>query len=434
MLFSAQFTTKQLTHILAISVVLFGGSRLYRTHFFDTNKSEPTASINTETNQPSEKISQPKIEHGETTLTLGYGASVSYLLASFGVDKQEAQTIANSLHELVPARGMKAGQVFNIKYTKTDNKISIDSFEMQPDICKVISINKSDSGYSRHTKEIKLTPAVHLFEGKIGGSFYSSAMKAGASSDLVREAVDVLSFVVNFQHGIKAGATFKILSDALRAPDGKIVKVKGVKFIELNTGGQSYKLFAFDDGKSRRFYNEKGESVARSLLQTPVQMSKPLISSGFGTRMHPCLGYTREHKGVDFAAPTGTPVLAAGDGKVVSAGWGGSGYGNLVHIVHSNGYETKYAHLKFINKNIRPGAHVSQKQPIGGVGMTGLATGPHLHFEVIHCKRHINPMKVQSIPTMQLTGGLMKKFELLKTTLMQESKKARLETENSSNL
>lgn len=433
MLFSAQFTTKQLTHALAISIVLFGGSRLYRSHFF-INDSDITTSPTAKAEETQKEIAQPKIENGETALTLGYGANVCNLLTSFGLDKQDAQTIANNLHELVPAKSMKAGQTFSVKYTKTDGQVSIDSFEMQTDIHKVVAISKTDNGYVSKTKEIKLTPTVHVFEGKIGGSFYSSAMKSGASSDLVREAVEVLSYVVNFQHGIKAGATFKILSNALRAPDGKVVKVNGIKFIELNTGGQSYKLFAFDDGKCKRFYNEKGESVVRSLLQTPLQMSKVIVSSGFGTRMHPCLGYTRAHKGVDFAAPMGTPVLAAGDGKVVSAGWGGSGYGNLVHIVHSNGYETKYAHLKFINKNIRPGARVSQKQPLGTVGMTGMATGPHLHFEVLVNKCHINPMKVQSLPTTHLTGSMLKKFELLKTNLLQESKKASLEIQGGSNL
>lgn len=430
-MFSAQFTTKQLTQALAISVVLFGGTRLYRTHFFSNDSASSASSPTVIVNE--KETPQPKIEHGETALTLGYGANVCNLLTSFGVDKQEAQTIANNLHEVVSAKTMKAGQTFNVKYTKTDGRVSIDSFEMQPDIYKVVAIDKTDNGYVRKTREIKLTPTVHVFEGKIGGSFYSSAMKSGASSDLVREAVEVLSYVVNFQHGIKAGATFKILSNALRTPDGKVAKVNGIKFIELNTGGQCYKLFAFDDGKCKRFYNEKGESVVRSLLQTPIQMTKPIISSGFRTRVHPCLGYTREHKGVDFAAPPGTPVLAAGEGRVVSAGWCG-GYGNLVHIVHSNGYETKYAHLKFISKGIRPGATVSQRQMLGGVGTTGMSTGPHLHFEVLLNKRHINPMKVQSIPTVRLTGTTLKKFELLKTNLLQESKKASLEIQGGSNL
>ncbi len=419
-----QFTTKQITQVLAVSVMLFGGSRLYRGHYYSSdNPKNSVEQIAAPQNNSSTAVQEPKIENGETTLVLGYGASVANLLTSFGADKQAATAIATSLHSCVAASGMKAGQTFHVKYTKTDGKISIDSLKMQSSIDKVIAVNKTNDCYECKTTAIKLTPTVHVFEGKIGSSFYSAALKSGASSELVKESVELLSYVVNFQHGIKSGATFKILTDALRNPEGKIVKVNGVKFIELNTGGQSYRLFAFDDGKCRRFYNEKGETVARSLLQTPVQMSKPHISSGFGTRMHPCLGYTREHKGVDFAAPTGTPVIAAGDGKVVSAGWGGSGYGNLVHILHSNGYETKYAHLKYINKNIRPGARVTQKQPLGGVGMTGLATGPHLHFEVIHNKRHINPMKVQSIPTMQLTGGLLKKFELQKHTLLQESSK-----------
>jgi murein DD-endopeptidase MepM/ murein hydrolase activator NlpD len=143
------------------------------------------------------------------------------------------------------------------------------------------------------------------------------------------------------------------------------------------------------------------------------------VTSGFGMRCHPILGYNKQHKGVDFGAPSGTPVLAAGEGRVVACGWSG-GYGNRVHIRHSGGYETVYAHLKSINKNIRPGAVVSQRQVLGGVGMTGTATGPHLHFEVILNKQHINPMKVQALPSLKLTGGALKKFDSVKSTSQQE--------------
>lgn len=408
---------RQLGAALTICMVLFCSTRLFNRYRAepDVLTKEPIPSITSATPQPV----TPTIK--ETMLTLGNGGTIQKLLTSFGVDKDTALDIATAFSQYVSHKSLKAGQNFSIRYVRSEQGIiTIESFQAQFSINKKVVITKTDGRYIGKAEQIQLTPVVHVFEGNVNSSFYSAALKAGVPTKLVQEAVDVLSYVVNFQHGIQSGASFKILCDALRNDKGDIVQIKQLRFVSLQTGGQDHKLFAFTQDGKVRFFNEKGESVVRSLLQTPLNAAKLRVTSGFShNRMHPILGYCRAHKGVDFGAPTGTPVLAAGEGRVISVGWN-AGYGNLVHIRHNGGYETKYAHLKYINKNIRPGALVSQRQVLGGVGMTGTATGPHLHFEVILNKRHINPMKVQALPTLKLTGGALKKFEAIKSDTQQE--------------
>ncbi len=398
-------------------MILFCSTRLFNHHRAapEISPKDPAPSIVSSTPQPA----IPTIE--ETMLTLGNGGSIQKLLTGFGVDKDTALNIATTFSQYVPHKNLKAGQNFSVRYVRSEQGIKIESFQAQSSIDQKVVITKTDGRYIGKAEQIQLTPVVHVFEGKVNSSFYSAALKAGVPTKLVQEAVDVLSYVVNFQHGIQAGASFKILCDALRNDKGDIIQIKQLRFVSLQTGGQDHKLFAFTQEGKVRFFNEKGESVVRSLLQTPLNAAQLRVTSGFSNnRRHPILGYCRAHKGVDFGAPTGTPVLAAGEGRVIFCGWSGGGYGNLVHLRHSGGYETKYAHLKSISKGIRPGAVVSQRQVLGGVGMTGTATGPHLHFEVILNKCHINPMKVSALPSLKLTGGILKKFEAVKSTTQQE--------------
>ena len=401
---------KRLGTALALVMVLFGSTRAFK-HYYSVEQIPSELAAN-----PTTPVA-PIIE--ETTLTLASGGSVQKLLTGFGVNKESALQIANAFAEFVPHNKLKSGQDFNVRYKRSDQGVEIESFHSQSSIDQKIIITKADGKYISKAEKIHLTPVVHVFEGNVNSSFYSAAMKSGVPTKLVQEAVDVLSYVVNFQHGIQPGASFKILCNALKNDKGNIVKIEQLRFVSLKTGQQDHKLFAFTENGKVRFFNEKGESVVRSLLQTPLNATKLCVTSGFGMRRHPILGYNKQHKGVDFGAPSGTPVLAAGEGRVIACGWSG-GYGNRVHIRHSGGYETVYGHLKYINKNIRPGAAVSQRQVLGGVGMTGSATGPHLHFEVILNKHHINPMKVQALPSIKLTGGSLKNFETVKSATQKE--------------
>lgn len=405
---------RRLGAAFGLVMVLFGSSRVYK-RYFPIEKSP----IQICASQADASKTSCEPEFLETTLTLGQGGSIQKLLTSFGTTKEAALKIAKVYTEHVPHKKLKSGQAFHVRYKKLDQGVEIESFNSQLCVDQKIIITKAEGDYVSKSLKINLTPVVHVFEGNVRSSFYSAALKAGVPSRLVQEAADVLSYVVNFQHGIKAGSSFKILCDALRNDEGKIVKIQQLRFVSLQTGGQTHELFAFNENGKVRFFDTRGNSVVRSLLQTPLNATKLCVTSGFGMRRHPIHGFSHKHKGVDFGAASGTPVLAAGEGRVVSCGWYG-GYGNHVKIRHQGGYETLYGHLKYINKGIRPGVLVSQRQLLGGVGMTGSATGPHLHFEVILNGRHINPMKVQGLPTFKLTGNSLKKFEAAKLKTQSE--------------
>ncbi len=414
---------RRLATILTVTVILFTSTRLVK-HYWQPDLPAPEGvttkqrwlSAFTENNQPH---SPAPPEFQETTLILSNGGTIFKLLTSFGVQNIAATQIATALEQHLPSKNLKAGQAFNVHYQKTENGIEITSFVAQPSVATKLVITKTDDTYVCKPTSIQLTQVVHVFEGNVSSSFYSAALKAGVPVKLVQETVDVLSNVVNFQHGIQSGASFKILCNALRDTDGNIVQIQQLKYVSLKTGSIDHKMFAYPENGKIRFFDEKGQSINRALLQTPLNATKLCVTSGFGMRVHPISGYTKRHQGVDFGAPTGTPVLAAGAGKVTACGWHG-GYGNRVEITHAGGYRTLYAHLSRIGKGIRHGINVGQRQAIGAVGQTGSATGPHLHFEVILHNKHINPMKVQSLPTFKLTGGGLEKFKKTKLELEQE--------------
>ncbi|MEI6628711.1 MAG: peptidoglycan DD-metalloendopeptidase family protein [Alphaproteobacteria bacterium] len=396
--------------VLSVTMVVFASIKVVK-HYKKSNQQEVAASNQPKINEPN----TPKIQ--ETTLILAKGSNIEKMLIAFGAEKSIASQIATSLEKHLPNKSLKAGQNFNVSYTKDESGLEIKSFAARPSVETKLFVSKNDGTYSCQVEKIKLTPAVHVFEGNLNSSFYSSAIKAGVPVKLVQEAVDVLSNVINFQHGIKAGASFRIQCNTLNDSNGNVVQIKQLKYVSLKTGGADYKMFAYEENGKVRFFDEKGSSMNRSLLQTPLNATKLCVTSGFGMRRHPIQGYTKMHKGVDFGAPTGTPVLAAGDGRVTRAGWYG-GYGNCVEITHTSGYRTLYGHLSRIN--VKCGTHVGQRQQIGAVGTTGNSTGPHLHFEVLLNGRNINPMKVQSLPTLKLTGVSLKKFESAKQVLEKE--------------
>ncbi len=404
--------------VATVIVTLFASTKVVK--HYKQSRLSTKEDVATKQQLPSEEDqNKPKLqpEIQETTLTLAKGSNIEKMLVNFGAENNTAKQIAESLANHLPNKTLKAGQGFDIRYIKNETGITIESFVARQSIEAKLVVTKNDGSYTCKIEKIQLTPVVHVFEGNLNSSFYACALKAGVPIKLVQETIDVLSNVVNFQHGVQAGASFKILCDALSDANSNIVQIQQLKYVSFKTGTTEHKMFAHTENGKLRFFDCQGQSINRSLLQTPLNATKLTVGSGFGMRLHPILGYTKMHTGVDFAAAKGTPVLAAGDGKVTRAGWYG-GYGNCVEITHTSGYKTLYGHLSRIN--VKCGAIVGQRQTIGAVGQTGMATGPHLHFEVLLNNKHINPMKVQSLPTCKLTGNSLKKFQLTKATLEKE--------------
>ena len=265
-------------------------------------------------------------------------------------------------------------------------------------------------GYTIILEREKTTPKVSLESGEITSSLYVTAVQSGLSDSMINEVIRAYSYDVDFERDIQPGDHFEAMFEKPVTADGDIAGSGKLLYTNLTTRGKEMKLYPFEDQSGHiRFYNEKGISVIKQLLRTPLDVVR--ITSGFGMRRHPILGYSRMHRGTDFAAPIGTPILAAGDGVVERAG-PFSSFGNYVRIRHANGYETAYAHMSRFARGLRAGQRVHQGQVIGYVGTTGRSTGPHLHYEVSLRGQQVNPMSLRVANGRNLEGRALELFTI----------------------
>jgi murein DD-endopeptidase MepM/ murein hydrolase activator NlpD len=257
------------------------------------------------------------------------------------------------------------------------------------------------------------SPRIARAQGVITESLYADAKRVGVDDMVIAKIAQLFSFTVDFQREIHPNDRFDIVFEQLLDPSGKVVKTGDIYYVGFTPSGRDLAYWRYtppgeDEGPG--FYDIQGESAQRFLMKTPVNATR--ISSGFSrARMHPILGYTRAHKGTDFAAPRGTPIYAAGNGVIERANRYGS-FGNYVRIRHANGYKTIYGHLNGFARGVRAGVHVTQGQVIGYVGMTGSATGPHLHYEVHLNGTAINPMTMDAPTGRKLTAEELPGFQV----------------------
>lgn len=250
--------------------------------------------------------------------------------------------------------------------------------------------------------------------GTIENSLYEDALKAGADPQAVSALTDIFAWDIDFASDIRKGDTFSILSEMLYV-EGVPVKSGRLLGAEMQNGGKSYTAIYYEGKNGKGYYDEKGRSLKKTLLKSPLRFRR--ITSTFSRgRYHPILKRYRPHHGVDYGAPTGTPIESAGSGVVKYAGWKG-GYGKYVEIRHSNGYSTAYGHLSRMGKGVRTGAKVDQGQVIGYVGSTGISTGPHLHYEVKVNNRLINPLSVKSLPGVPIPKKEMQQFAAVRESV-----------------
>ncbi len=346
-------------------------------------------------------------------LQVGKGDTISSLLANVGISAKEIESATKVLHKTYDVRDLKIGQSILVKYHYDEerNGISLLELEFKPSLEYQIILNKNENGgfkVIKHTAQLK--KVIRKVEGSIKSSFYNALLKQKVPPKIVHEAIKALSYTMNFQHDIKKGDPYELIYEEHHDHEGDVVKTGNLEYIAILSHGQPHKLYRFTPQNSHAgYYTPKGESVIRALLHTPIDPKKMHITSKFGKRKHPILGFTRAHKGVDFGAPRGTNVMAAGSGVVEKAGYNGD-FGKYIKIRHSGGYETEYAHLSKISNGIKAGAPVAQGQVIGHVGDTGLARGCHLHYGVLLNKVHINPLTIKQMPTTQLTGKDLEMF------------------------
>ncbi len=279
--------------------------------------------------------------------------------------------------------------------------------------------------FGLYLHHIASEPAVSLVEaplqrrtvtarGSITSSLYETGIQLGIPANMLAELIRVYSYDVDFQRDIKRGHTLEAVFERMQTEEGEIAGYGNLLYAQLTLGQRALPLYRYTDKSGNTdYYNAKGESLRKALLRTPINGAK--ITSGFGMRMHPLLGYSKMHRGVDFGAATGTPIYAAGDGVVVMAGVKGT-YGNYVQIKHNDKYSTAYAHASRIARGVKVGGRVKQGQVIAYVGTTGRSTGPHLHYELIASGAQVNPASVK-FKTGNTLGG--KELASFKTKVAQ---------------
>jgi murein DD-endopeptidase MepM/ murein hydrolase activator NlpD len=284
------------------------------------------------------------------------------------------------------------------------------SIALKPSAERDLLIRRNADGSFAVDDNVKvLTPVEARASGVIDGSLYASAKAAGVPEAVVISLIHIYSYDVDFQREVKSGDKFDLLYTTYVDDAGQTIKGGDIAYAELTLGRTKKPLYRFTTADNATdYFTAKGWSGKRQLMRTPIDGAR--LSSGYGMRRHPILGYTKMHKGVDFAAPKGTPVMASGNGVVKMARWHG-GYGNFIELTHTNSYSTGYGHLSRFARGIKPGVKVRQGQVIAYVGSTGRSTGPHLHYEVMLKAKQINPMGVKLPTGRELTGQDLLAFQ-----------------------
>ena len=392
---------------------------LFVTYFYDTNKKKQIYLLqksfhNIYLKKTIETItSELTPRYIEINYEVQKGDSYQNILDSIELPSSEKEKFLKTVKKRKEIKLLKQNQQV---YFKIDRKNDIKIIEFRIEISKKkdivflrdVSLNK----FSSKVIEKNLTRILKFKEGIIENSLYNTAIKLGIKPNTIIEFARLYGFQVDFQRDIWKGDSFQIIYEQYENEDGSLIESGDIIFSNLNIQGSDLNLYKFElEKKEIDYFDENGKSMRKTLMKTPINGAR--LSSPFGKRKHPILGFTKMHTGTDFAAPTGTPIMASGDGVVTRAQWCGGG-GNCVKIKHNSVYQTVYAHMSKFGRGIKKGVRVKQGQIIGYVGSTGLSTGPHLHYEVIENGRKINSQKLKLPSGKTLKGKQRNKFEVNK--------------------
>jgi murein DD-endopeptidase MepM/ murein hydrolase activator NlpD len=353
-------------------------------------------------------------------IEVGNGDTVAGVLQQAGLSGNETHEAVKALGKYFDVRKIKSGQKIDLHFRPdSQGEMTLAKMQMDVDPVKQVSITRSGAEkFIAEMNEKQLTSRTHAKVAKIQTSLYGSAARANIPQSVIAEVIRLYSWNIDFQRDIRPGDKIEVLYDSQETEDGQYTKLGDVLYANLTIGGRPLPIYRFEmDGGSAAYFGPDGSSTRKTLMKTPIDGAR--ISSGFGMRRHPVLGYTKMHKGMDFAAPTGTPIYAAGDGKVEYAGRFSS-YGNYIKISHNSKLKTAYAHMSRLGKGMKVGARVKQGQIIGYVGTTGRSTGPHLHYEVMVNNKQVNPNSVNLPTGQQLASGELKRFKAWVNTVNQK--------------
>ena len=355
--------------------------------------------------EPKYKKVKHKIRSGET---------FDKILESYSIEKSEIIKIKNSLKKKVNLNKLNTTQIIHFSLDKTNNKIEEFTYQVSNTQKIYLKRNIKEDSFNEEIISIKLDKKIIYKEDLIVQSLYKTAIEQKIPANTIVEFARIYGFQVDFQRDIRKNDKFQMMYEIFLNEKNEIVETGEILFANLNLNGQDNNLYYFDNKGSEGHYDKNGKSVKKALMKTPINGAR--LSSPFGMRKHPIDGYNKMHRGTDFAAPMGTPIMASGDGIIKKAGWCGGG-GNCIKIKHNSTYQTVYAHMSKFARGIKTGVRVKQGQTIGYVGSTGKSTGPHLHYEVIVNGKKVNSQKLKLPSGKILKGQERKLFETKKIKL-----------------
>ncbi len=335
--------------------------------------------------------------------------SIINVLKEFGIVDDEINLIIKKLKEKKLTK-IYPGRTIEIVTKKNSNNLNaLINLKYKVSSTLSIEVRREQNDFRVYENILKLYKKEVVLNNKIENNLYSAAVEAGIEPNIIIEFARIYGFEIDFQRDLRKGDTFEIYYERFEDSKGRVRDTGKIIYASMNVNNRDISLYGYEEKDEIEYYDINGKSIVKSLMKTPINGAR--LSSAFGMRKHPILGFNRLHAGTDFAAPSGTPIMASGSGVVTRARWCGGG-GNCVKIKHNSTYETVYAHMKNFAKGIREGKRVRQGQIIGYVGSTGLSTGPHLHYEVHVNKKKVNSQKLKLPSGKILKGDARKDFEL----------------------
>jgi len=355
--------------------------------------------------EPRYKKYNHKIKAGET---------FDNILENYSINKKEINLIKKNIIKKVNINKLNTNQRIQITIDQTNNKIKEFIFQISNTEKIYLSRKKTNKNFDQEILTLKLDKKIVYKENVIKQSLYKAAIDKKIPPNTIIEFARIYGFQVDFQRDIRKLDKFQVMYEVFIDKNNKVIETGEILFANLRLSGQNNSLYYYDKRGSEGHYDKNGKSVQKALMKTPINGAR--LSSSYGMRKHPIDGFNKMHRGTDFAAPTGTPIMASGNGILKKAGWCGGG-GNCVKIKHNSTYETVYAHMSKFARGIKSGVRVKQGQTIGYVGSTGKSTGPHLHYEVIINGKRVNSQKLKLPSGKILQGSDRKIFETNKIKL-----------------
>ena len=393
-----------------ITVVFFTiSSSINKKNIVNKNNFSEVTKSNEFSNLTTFLISKINSPYKEIKYTIKNNDSIERILKKYDIDNNDIKNISLKLKQKKLSNIYSGRELSLILKKLSDGRNTIINLVFPITNTSSVEVRKVSNDFIVKENILKLYKKEVVVKNKITNNLYSSAINSNIEPNIIIEFARVFGFEVDFQRDIRKGDWFEIYYEKFEDDNNKVRDTGKIIYASMYVNGEEINLYNFKYKNEQEYYDIKGKSITKSLMKTPINGAR--LSSSFGMRKHPILGYNKMHRGTDFAAPSGTPIMASGSGTVTRARWCGGG-GNCIKIKHNSTYETIYAHMKSFAKGIKEGKKVKQGQIIGYVGSTGMSTGPHLHYEVIVNGKKVNSQKLKLPSGKILRGEARKDFEL----------------------